>query len=105
MLFKAFFINVDDHQFIPVFDIKIILIHINAMVSDIVIKRDYVTFIIMEILKRSSIVDADDLISIDCNTPIPQLNDIAYSVARKSITAIDGSKRIVILCMKRGVKQ
>ena len=73
------------------------------MVSDIVIKRDYVTFIIMEILKRSSIVDADDLISIDCNTPIPQLNDIAYSVARKSITAIDGSKRIVILCMKREV--
>ena len=66
------------------------------MVPDIVIKRDYVTFIIMEILKRSSIVDADDLIGIDCNAPIPQLNDIAYSVARKSVTAIDGSKRIVI---------
>lgn len=69
----------------------------------IVIKRNYVTFIIMEILKRSSIVDADDLIGIDCNAPIPQLNDIADSVARKSVTAIDGSKRIVILCMKRGV--
>ena len=71
----------------------------------IVIKRNYVTFIIMEIFKRSSIVDADDLIGIDCNAPIPKMNYIADSVARKSVTAIDGSKRIVILCMKRGVKQ
>ena len=64
---------------------------------NIVIKRNYVTFIIMKILKRSSIVDANDLIGIDCNAPIPQLNDIADSVTRKSVTAINGSKRIVIL--------
>ena len=72
---------------------------------NIVIKRNYVTFIIMKILKRSSIVDANNLIGIDCNAPIPQLNDIADSVTRKSVTAINGSKRIVILCMKRGAEQ